>query len=393
MEYISGMVAFENITSKFDSLRQINNKTMPQNANVIPHQTLENDTFEKKPESKKNLKTIIISSVIASVVAFGTLFALAKNGKLGNKAKDFADNIFNFRRTNPPNATGTPAPSTGTPDIPGNTKPLLQIESKINANSLAKRRTFIDKLKGMEGATTNKIEIDEKGKIHGLFLYEIDKVKDKIYDKLRRAKYPSEGDKTISEFTGLSTPKIKVEHNAQAGCWDYRIPKGLSGVGKTKERISLNVRPDKELIRKLDEYFSEHIEDVRGFYKTPGYFEGWAKRHDPITIYLEKSAKGTTVLEDIAKIAEPYARETGTKVLPGKPVGKCCAHIRQPNVSDYNLLKERFIKIFGQENMNERINPYGVRIGVNPNISAGEFWSYNELFNKLTGENIQVLLP
>ena len=107
---------------------------------------------------------------------------------------------------------------------------------------------------------------------------------------------------------------------------------------------------------------------------------------------MGKSAKGTTVLDDIAKIAEPYARETGTSVLAGKPVGNCCAHVRQPKNSDYEMLKDRFIRIFGQENTSDR-NPYGVRIGNHPHLTVGEFWAYNEVFNKISGENVRVLMP
>ena len=360
--------------------------------------------------SGKNMKSGIKKAVIATVISLFAasvgLYFLAKKGKLGNKLKTFAENLFGRKKAaNPAKAAEGVIPATETNAVnnrsghvltenvanPKSTVPTSPV-SLTRQEILAQRRAAIDRLNQMDGVES-KLSVSEDGKMKLGYLQEIDNAKDKMYDKLRSAKYPEIGCKNIEDFTDKETPLIRVIHNAQAGDWDCRIPRSLGEISEhSTERISLNVRPDENLIKKLDEYFVQHADTVRGYYKTPGYFEGWAKRHDPITIYLGKSAKGTTVLDDIAKIAEPYARESGTSVLIGKPVGNCCAHVRSPQISDYEMLRDRFIRIFGQENMHE-IQPYGVRIGRNPRLSAGEFWAYNEVFNKISGENVRVLMP
>ena len=363
-------------------------------------------TSAKNKNKKNGIKSIIIGSVISVVIAATALFVLAKTGKPGTRLKNFADNLFNFknriqhRNGNPASSPVSPSKAAGSvtsanPPIqnpPAAAKPPASPITHVTQEQiLTQRRSVVDKLQEISG-NSKKLKIDENGRIN-LLSQEVDDAEAQIYKSLREANYKPSGDSTIAEFTDISTPTIKVSHNAQAGDWDYRTPVGFIKEGRATERISLNVRPDRELIRKLDDYFSSHLSDVKGYYKTPGYFEGWSSRHDPITIYLHSSAKNSTVLEDIAKIAAPYARETGTSVLIGKPFGNCCAHIRGAQISDFELLRDRYIKLFGMENYFPTINPYGIRRGCEPHATVGEFWSYNELFNRLTGENVQVLIP
>lgn len=210
-------------------------------------------------------------------------------------------------------------------------------------------------------------------------------LKGKVYDRLRLAKYPEIGDKNIAEITRASTDKITV--NPQNG-WHYRSPLALSKNSHTVERISLNVRPEKALIEKLDDYFSRNVDTVKGSYKTPASFDGWSGRHDPITIYLYQSARESNVLEDIAKIAKPYVRETGSTPLLGKKFADGCAWQISPSQKDKMEIIKRIKALFGEKTANKVLG-----FNRDGNVSSGEVCAYNEILNRITGQNIKVLEP
>ena len=352
------------------------------------YDNLKTPVIKAKPQVKTHgnqMKDKIVWA-ISLLTAITTVFVLAKKGMFGNKIKTFINNLLPKKLSQKTKISN--------PNLPFS---HVIEKSNISANtnsvlSIAERKKVLEKLKKMPGVNIRHLTINEDGKIHPLFLQNLDFAKEKMYDSIRCANYQQIGDKTIAECTGASTSTIKVSHNMQAGTWDYRSPISLIEKGNAKERISLNVRPDKKLIEKLDKYLSDNVKELQGYYKTPGYYEGWSLRHDPITIYFRKSVNDK-VLENIAQIAEPYARENGNSVLIGKRFGTCCSHMREPEISDYEFLKKRFLKIFGKENTRLDLNPYGIRIGPNPHLSAGEFWAYNEVFNRITGKNIQVLIP
>ena len=131
-----------------------------------------------------------------------------------------------------------------------------------------------------------------------------------------------------------------------------------------------------------------HADDVCGYYKTPCSFGGWSSRHDPITIYLYRSAKKTTVLDDVAKIAKPYVRSTGNGVLLGKKYANGCAWQISPSEKEKQEMFKKFEDIFG-EKVAKKIAGYSS----GENLSAGEICAFNEILNKITGQNLEVLIP
>lgn len=85
------------------------------------------------------------------------------------------------------------------------------------------------------------------------------------------------------------------------------------------DRISLNVKADKNCLRELDMllekgvYVNSKGEKVKikvpdAYYKTPQSLDEWGTRHDPITMYFD--GKVSKELEDaIAEITAKYARK------------------------------------------------------------------------------------
>ena len=208
-------------------------------------------------------------------------------------------------------------------------------------------------------------------------------IMDTLYNKLRIAQYQQEGLSTIAEITRNGTSKTEVIPDLH---WHFRIPINAQRSNRhCVERISLNVRPEKELIEQLDKYFSEHI-NIQGEYKTPSTFRGWSSRHDPITIYFYEPIKDKKVLDDIAQIAKPFVRSTGNEVLVGNKFAPGCAWQLSPTPKQYQELRERIIPYFGEISA-RRICSDSAR------LSAGEFYTLNQIINKITGQEIDHLMP
>lgn len=144
------------------------------------------------------------------------------------------------------------------------------------------------------------------------------------YLNFREASYPIDSRykpdiKTIVESSGQN---IKVKNQ---GGWYYRIPKQRTN-GKSIDRISLNVYPDEELIKKLDTYFGTGR--AKGYYKTPETIKDWASRHDPITIYLEEPIN-QSIIDDIVEISKHHIR-SDKNVLVGNIVSAGVATDKSP---------------------------------------------------------------
>ncbi len=133
---------------------------------------------------------------------------------------------------------------------------------------------------------------------------------------------------------------ICVDDNNGMG-WFYRqATKNLqTGQAQPKaiERISLNVYPDENLIKALDDFIIRTNENV--YYKVPQAFDDWITRHDPITMYFaEKPSQSTK--EDLIKIVTPYIRTPKGEVMIGTKLANSIYQIPNPSEQDVlNLIK------------------------------------------------------
>ena len=94
---------------------------------------------------------------------------------------------------------------------------------------------------------------------------------------------------------------IETKHR---GVWTKRQAQG-SKIKSVTDRISLNVKGNSDLIKKLDELMVEEG-DVFA-YKTYSNLAQWGDREDPITIYF-KDEITDEMFNKIANITKPYAR-------------------------------------------------------------------------------------
>ena len=271
-------------------------------------------------------------------------------------------------------------------------KQIKKVKNVILPRNFEKERDIflerLEKLKDEYGSSWQPVKSKDGKTLRDTMLGQnIKLLKEKIYNKLRLSSYPVSGDPKISDFAGRSTSKIKA--SSQNG-WIYRTP--ITSVPfdnpHSVERISLNVRPEKALLEKLDEYFVTNVGTVQGKYKVPEAFSSWSERHDPITIYLYRSARKSNVLQDIAEIVKPYVRENGSSCLLGKKYANGCAWQLSPTQADKMKIIERIRALFG-EKAADKVLGYN-RFG---KVSSGEVVAYNELLNRITGQSIKVLEP
>lgn len=144
------------------------------------------------------------------------------------------------------------------------------------------------------------------------------------YDELRMADYfyaesVNAGRITDTDINPMFAEFEFVTTSPQNG-WSWRKPKKLKGRSiNVVDRISLNVKADKNCLRELDmllekgEYINSKGQKVKikvpdAYYKTPQSLDAWGTRHDPITMYFDGEV--SKELEDaIAEITAKYARK------------------------------------------------------------------------------------
>ena len=145
--------------------------------------------------------------------------------------------------------------------------------------------------------------------------------------------------RNIDTITSTGNKHIKV---MSTNGWHYRFAVKNIGGNKCIDRISLNVYPEEELIKKLDKYMIKS--NINFEYKCPDYFNGWQRRHDPITIYFREPLS-EQVEKDIVKIATPYTRKTKQEVLIGKKLADSIYKVKEPTEADVQELRRRIHKL------------------------------------------------
>ena len=134
---------------------------------------------------------------------------------------------------------------------------------------------------------------------------------------------------------------ICVDDNDGMG-WFYRqATKNLqTGQAQPKvvERISLNVYPDENLIKALDDFIIRTNVNVE--YKVPQVFNDWLTRHDPITMYFREDIP-KSVKDEVIRIVTPYIRKSPKgEVMLGTKLAEGVYQIPNPTEQDVlNLIK------------------------------------------------------
>lgn len=156
---------------------------------------------------------------------------------------------------------------------------------------------------------------------------DFDRMLNENYANLRRAQYSYESSvssnmkqKFLCDENSFYQNKYVVSSGYNQ-YWIYRMPKRLNGkIPGCTERISLNVKADKDLLKELDRlietgvYVNKYGKKVRinipdCYYKTPKTLQAWTQRHDPITMYFGEKVS-PELLDAISEITEKYARNS-----------------------------------------------------------------------------------
>ncbi len=162
---------------------------------------------------------------------------------------------------------------------------------------------------------------------------------DQYYGELRLANYSDTESVNTGKITNADIDCDGVEfefvRTIPGNGWSWRRPKKIRGKDiNVVDRISLNVKADRNCLRELDMllekgvYINSKGQKVKvdvpdAYYKTPKSLDRWKTRHDPITMYFE--GKVSKELEDaIAEITAKYARKPSNgkalmNSLEGKP--------------------------------------------------------------------------
>ncbi|MCA9356146.1 hypothetical protein H6790_00980 [Candidatus Nomurabacteria bacterium] len=128
---------------------------------------------------------------------------------------------------------------------------------------------------------SRNLAISNIQKANNLELYKI--ALDQFYNDNRKANYDRNNEKfdyDVEQVTSEVNDLIKRVQNENG--WHYRIPQTATTANKSKERFSLNVWANKELVRRLDELTYKY----GIYYKTPTQADDWNERTDPVTIYI-----------------------------------------------------------------------------------------------------------
>ena len=169
-----------------------------------------------------------------------------------------------------------------------------------------------------------------------------DIVMDIFYPQIRKTTKPyttrSSCYSKIGDITSKTTKDVNV--TVQNG-WHYRIPK-KQDKAPIVDRISLNVYPEADLIKKLDEIVAKSKGEIE--YKTPTGLKGWNDRHDPITIYFRRPVNKADETA-IVNIAQPHIRPTKEEVLIGRKITDSIYEVPEPTEKDVLELIERAKKL------------------------------------------------
>ena len=299
-------------------------------------------------KQQKQLSTgakVAIGAGIATVVAIGADFLFCKGkhvkslfGKAGNNGGSGKPNVNPANTTHSATSTPVNTSTTGTKSSPNHSSSQTAPANNVNVSSNVptdKMREYIAKKynTGIDYSWrpcsnySNAIYKNYLGiRICPKDYYSMNK----SYDMNRLFDVSSKGRKGIC-----------VDDNDGMG-WFYRqATKNLqTGQAQPKvvERISLNVYPDENLIKVLDDFIIRTNVNVE--YKVPQVFNDWLTRHDPITMYFREDIP-KSVKDEVIRIVTPYIRKSPKgEVMLGTKLAEGVYQIPNPTEQDVlNLIK------------------------------------------------------
>lgn len=176
--------------------------------------------------------------------------------------------------------------------------------------------------------------------------------------------------------------KINIINEKSSG-WIFRTPKNFIK-GKMDHRYALNVIPDKELIRKLDEFTAKH----KMHYKTCRP-RNWYNRNDSVVIYCPNAQTAEEIAE-LKQLAAPYIRRDnpsrlndldGTFLADGIVTAKevdrqQCMELYDKLKTVNPLIAQNFMETFDNQSSDNKENP----------LSLGQFKNYANLLDTFIAE-------
>lgn len=232
------------------------------------------------------------------------------------------------------------------------------------------------------------------------------------YSEIRKGNYSMEA--TVRDLTtqDINIDVLKTDRLAmfaQNG-WSWRKPVGRSmaktqimhdgelvKVDAVKDRISLNVVADRNLLSELDEFVrtGEYVNSAgqkvkinipNGYYKTPLSVEKWAQRHDPITMYFDNTLS-QEALDALSEITSKYARPSSNgralmNALDGRP---WIAHEAYVNPADAEALYKEALEL--NDDLARAVAKH-LHKDENWNASTGKFASSRKLVDEYRLYNV-----
>ena len=255
--------------------------------------------------------------------------------------------------SNPPKAQNKPSSSTTT-----NTVPVNATNTGVN-NAIDDMRAFVANKYNFNGDYNTSPVRNYASAIYDNYLGIRTCPAD--YYTMKKPCDPNR----IFEVSKSGGSNIIVDDNDGMG-WFYRFATKNLKVGQERpkviDRISLNVHPDENLIRELDDFIARTGVNVE--YKVPQAFNDWLTRHDPITMYFRESIP-QNVKEELIKIVTPYVRTPKSEVMIGTKLANGIYQIPDPTEQDVLRLIKRAEKL-GDEKLIECL-----KACENPLTSAG----------------------
>ncbi len=273
---------------------------------------------------------------------------------------------------------------------------LGQARLRINTSRTGKKidKEFIEKqLRDLKKAPPNYNKTGEWTPLNTLI--------SKLYDTKKFANYDRSayGMYTSNDRTGCQTAKgreftdyltlndfqgqMNIIDKENSG-WIFRTPKNFIK-GKIDHRYALNAIPDKELIRKLDEFTAKH----KMHYKTCRP-RNWYDRNDSVVIYCSNPQTAEEIAE-LKKIAAPYIRRdkpSRTNDLDGELIADGIVTAKEVDRQQCAELYHKINKInpFLAQEFKETVDK---NIFANPNnpLSLGQFQNYTNLLDTFIAES------
>lgn len=358
-------------------------------------QTAQSNTHADKTRDKKLLYTLAGLAVAGTAIALGVLHHKKVNTKVAQNALQSvgspkAPQLANNPAISPKGSNVGNAPATVQPALSVNqpVKPSVPKSSPAPAanNSVAASASKTPSAPAVcsnSAAPLGRDELQMQNRMKIIENYSSDHVdfyKDRplslyasitndFYKEIRNCKTPypksTASVDNIGDITGRSNSLVKV-HISNG--WHYRQPINKINA-ETVGRVSLNVYPEPELIKKLDNIVATSGGIIE--YKTPCVACDWHTRHDPITVYFKKTPNKLLkqeLIDKVADAAKPHVRKADDSVMLGKKLADGIFKLAEPNDKHAKQLIDRaramdfddkFIEFLQSTNYTLGANLYG----------------------------------